>query len=123
MSIYSSFLGIPYLHGGRSRAGVDCWGLCVLFYKEVYGIGLPDAKYAEDETAALIAENMHEGFRRVEKPLPGDFVLICNGGDVPNHIGIVINRFQFIHSMQPHGVYTSHLRRWGRRIYGFYRKS
>ena len=95
----------------------------MLFYREALGVDLPDAKYADDGTAAAIAENMHRGFQRVEKPLPGDFVLICSGGDVPNHVGIVINRFQFIHSMQPHGVYVSHLRRWGRRIHGFYRKS
>lgn len=120
----SDFLNIPYLSGGRDKKGTDCWGLVLIYYKEIYGTDLPDAKYSKNQEATLIAENMHKGFIRIENPQIGDFILIdTTGSGTPCHIGVVINSSQFLHSLEPHGSHISHIRRWGRKIYGFYRKA
>lgn len=41
-------LGIPYVLNGRDRDGVDCFGFAVLFYRELYGIEIPDPVLERD---------------------------------------------------------------------------
>lgn len=36
------YIGIPYRQCGRSLAGIDCYGLVWLVYRDVLGIELPD---------------------------------------------------------------------------------
>ena len=38
----AKYIGLPYAPNGRSKAGVDCWGLLVLVYAAEWGIVLPD---------------------------------------------------------------------------------
>lgn len=46
-------MGLPYVKYGRTRSGLNCWGLCRLIYKERLTIELDDlsphysAVYAE----------------------------------------------------------------------------
>lgn len=46
-------IGIPWLDGGRDRAGCDCYGLVFLFFRDALGIDLPS--YAETPAADLLA--------------------------------------------------------------------
>ena len=36
------YIGLPYVIGGRTREGLDCWGLLRLFYQEEKNITLPE---------------------------------------------------------------------------------
>ena len=45
---YYQYLHIPYKHLGRDRNGIDCWGLPILYYKEILNIELKDWWYEPD---------------------------------------------------------------------------
>lgn len=36
------FVGIPFVDKGRSYKGADCYGLCMLYFKDVLNIDMPD---------------------------------------------------------------------------------
>lgn len=44
------YVGLPWKFAGRSRDGVDCWGLLWLVYRDV--LRLPIASYAQETTDA-----------------------------------------------------------------------
>lgn len=70
------WLGVPWVHQGRNRYGVDCIGLLLvtcwqlrLFDRDVTGYGLfPRADWMQAEFDAILP--------RVDEPQPGDVVLM-----------------------------------------------
>jgi cell wall-associated NlpC family hydrolase len=81
------YLGVPWRHLGRSRAGVDCIGLVLLAARDA-GLDLPDpAPYQrEPQGARLLAGVLAHG-RRVGVAEPGD-VLVLRMGVYAGHVGI-----------------------------------
>lgn len=49
------YLGLRYAARGRSREGIDCWGLVCLVYREQLGVELPS--YDDEKVSA---EEKHE---------------------------------------------------------------
>lgn len=43
----NDYVGVPYRHNGRDRAGWDCWGLVLAVYRDMLGLELPDWRWAE----------------------------------------------------------------------------
>lgn len=127
----SPFIGIPFVHGGRTRDGIDCYGLCVLVFTEVFKIDLP--AYALDWSSRAdwprLTEAIEQG-RRDWEPIPraavtiGDAVLLAIAG-APLHVGIIAGTdpLRMLHAEQ--GINTCLERLdsivWARRIAGFYR--
>lgn len=104
------YMGIPVVPGGRSRAGVDCWGLVRLVYKEERGIDLPAydgvdwSRSAEVWEAIAKTEADGEWLPIVkEDRLPFDVVVLRIKG-TPWHIGVLLNRDQFMHADPVRGI-------------------
>jgi len=123
---------LPYIEGGRSRDGVDCWGLIVLLYKHFYNVELdtyPDIRlpsikeYCEtaDRLKKEIAKQSY--FIEVDAPLCGDVILMNILGQ-PIHIGFCLDNSNMIHTGREHGVVIENFTetKWKSRIAGFYRK-
>lgn len=122
---------IPYKLGGRDYKGIDCWGLVVLAYKELFNLDIPtydgtmssvsnkNTKTAEDIINHL---ELSAPFTRVEEPQYGDFVLINILGN-PTHIGLMIDSSHMLHISDKSGIAYEDIRsiKWQRRIQGFYR--
>ena len=97
---YDKYIGLPYLDNGRTEAGVDCWGLARIFYKDELGIELPS--YAEEyiggsdpaivEAVALYEDNWESS----STPVVGDLCLFNIFGQ-PTHVGVYVGDNKFLH--------------------------
>lgn len=128
----NDYVGIPYNAHGRSREGLDCWGLVCLVFREVFGLGLPsydDAPGQEDAHAAagyLEARRLEESRDwAMVSPLyarMGDLIVFRLCG-VPVHVGIVLDDTSFLHCSEFVDVAIDSWRgvKWGCRIDAVYR--
>jgi cell wall-associated NlpC family hydrolase len=98
----ASYIGLPFKFRGRTREGVDCWGLVRLVLNEVYGKSLPSFDLIEKpsipEFAQLIdAELALLNIPQVQCPLAGDIV-VMRCGRFPCHVGLYIGDGYVLHS-------------------------
>jgi cell wall-associated NlpC family hydrolase len=96
-----TFLGIPYRYGGSDRAGMDCSGLVVRIYKDIFDITLPQS------TASLYQQEQWLTLGFLET---GDLVFFhAERGRTPEHVGIFLGNGSFIHASSKSGVVVSKL--------------
>jgi len=96
---YHNWQGIPYEVGGMSPAAVDCSGLAVIAYHDIFGMKLPrtvdeQARYGRK----IPADTLH----------PGD-LLFFKTGIFQDHVGIFLEKNRFIHASSTKGVMISRL--------------
>lgn len=122
----NKYIGIPFLDKGRDTAGIDCWGLARLIYKEELNIDLPSFSdnYEADDSfrmQELIAQ-YKEGWEQVNSPSEGDIVLFRILG-YESHIGVVVNSQQFIHARdgQDSAIESFDKATWKSRIVGYFK--
>lgn len=84
-----SLLGVPYLWGGRSGAGLDCSALVQLALAE-QGIAMP--RDARDQHAAC------RPLRGAEEPREGDLAFFRAAGEPVGHVGLALGGGLFVHS-------------------------
>ncbi len=88
-------LGLPYLWGGTSPAGLDCSGLVHLVYRELGEIVPRDG---HDQQVAAEPVDLDD----VE---PGDLYFFAHPGRMAHHVGIVTRRGSMIHAPEVgHGI-------------------
>jgi cell wall-associated NlpC family hydrolase len=82
-----AYLGVPWRHLGRTRAGVDCIGLVLLAAADA-GLTLPDpAPYQREPQGQRLVEGIRAHAQRVSVAEPGD-VLVFRMGVYGGHVGI-----------------------------------
>lgn len=84
----SKYLGVPYVWGGETAAGMDCSGLVQRAFADL-GVDMP-------RTAR---EQMREGtaVASIDDALPGDLIVFDGGA----HIGIYVGDNRMIHAPKP----------------------
>jgi hypothetical protein len=85
--IARAMIGIPYLDGGRTRAGADCRGIVEIAYRAA-GIELPSIEGLEPDN--LERHSFASWFHEVEELEDFDIVRFC-GGDMKRHLGIFMD--------------------------------
>ena len=110
--VVSSALGLqgrPYKNGARGPDAFDCSGLVYYVFRQ-HRILLPPP--AESQSRAGREVNRYNA-------LPGDLVLFRIDGDF--HIGIVINRKEFVHASKSRGVAVDSVDAdyWRKRLVGY----
>lgn len=126
----NNYIRIPFKEHGRTRAGVDCWGLACIIFKEELDIDLPlmDIGYQNTKDKASISEMIKSNYINwdiVEKNEEQAFdMAVFRMLGQPMHIGVVVKPGLMIHCERGSGVYLTHYHKegqWDRRLEGFYR--
>jgi len=126
-----NYIGIPFVSGGRTFSGCDCYGLVRLALLNEYGVTLPEL--SEDYSDALNREQTSTLFREnlpvlAGEQLPGPeeaaVAAITDGGRLC-HIGIVAGGGYILHCARVTGTVCQRASHPGLRgrIQGYYRVS
>jgi cell wall-associated NlpC family hydrolase len=100
----SQFIGIPYVERGADYAGADCWGVCLLYARDVLGLQLPRYFYTEGEllacAGALIERETAAAYwQQVQEPYEPGTVHILRVKGMATHCGIHVAGHLFLHSL------------------------
>ena len=101
----AKWLGVRHKLGGSTKRGVDCSGLVVAIYREIYGKRL----------SRTSADMLRHDCRKVSrgKLREGDLVFFKTGRrgkrGVPDHVGIYLKNGRFLHTSTSRGVIVSSL--------------
>lgn len=101
-----SYLGIPYLAGGDTHAGADCWGFFRLVMRERFGHEIPDVGISPDHLRALLAAFSGSALRNAWHAIPldaateGDGLLYAHREKWPDHVGIALSGGRVLHCVR-----------------------
>lgn len=130
----ADYIGIEYETMGRGPEKYDCFGLVIKIQQEVFDNHqellylLGDSAY-DIANRPKVADLIDEGKKglvgswgRVETPKEGDIV-IFNVYGKPSHVGVMVNKSEFIHVEQNGITEVDSIRSgtWKARVEGFYR--
>ena len=124
------YIGIPFAPDGRSRDGLDCWGLVQLVYRERLGIELPgyDGVFKEESADNLrivsdLMDRERAKWTRVREPAEFDVLLMRIHGRLVSHVGICLPKSRMLHILKGISsvVEPTAGMHWKDRIVGAYR--
>lgn len=94
---YQRWKGTRHRLGGTGNQGIDCSGFVKAVYQDVFNISLPRTTKTQ----------VHQGKPvSLDELQPGDLVFF-KPPDYPRHVGIYLNRSQFVHASKSKGVTIS----------------
>lgn len=92
----NQYIGLPWVAGGRSLSGMDCWGLLRHVQKEHFGVNLPDAPTVEPYR--------HGEWVQADQPFHGAGVLLRAGHDPHVGVWLDVDGGGVLHSLRGAGV-------------------
>lgn len=106
---FARWEGTRYRLGGLSRKGIDCSGLTLITYKELFGRELP----------RTVREQVKQGKKIPKTALQAGDLVFFKTGTFQRHVGIYLEEDQFIHASRSRGVMISSLNNvyWQKRFW------
>jgi len=106
-----SFLGSPYLWGGRTRYGIDCSGFTQIIFRLI-GIDIPRDAYQQASVGETIAF--------IDQAEEGDLLFFGNEENSITHVGIYLGNRQIIHAsglvkirtLDQFGIYCPYIKKY-----------
>jgi cell wall-associated NlpC family hydrolase len=96
----SKYMGVPYVYGGASVAGMDCSGYTMTVYKNAMGLALPRSASEQSKVGTSV---------KLENLKFGDLVFFNTTGQSDSHVGIYLGDDLFAHASVTLGVTISSL--------------
>ena len=96
---FSRWRGVRYRYGGLTKKGIDCSGLTLRAYKELYDVKLPRTVVGQAKKGVKVKKSSLR---------PGDLVFFKTGR-LARHVGIYLGENTFIHASPSKGVMLSDL--------------
>jgi lipoprotein Spr/probable lipoprotein NlpC len=96
---YADWQGTPYQFGSMSHKKIDCSGLTVLAYRDIFDFDLPRTAAEQATQGESISPDSLQ---------PGDLVFFKTGF-YQKHVGIYLEDSKFIHASSTKGVMISSL--------------
>lgn len=118
------YIGLPFRDRGRTRAGLDCWGLMRLVFREQTGKDLPDIPYRSTADARNIGQWIEDAAPQWREVAGYESVMdIALFAANPLHVGMVVGDGQILHIEEDTCSVVESYRssRWGNRLLGVYR--
>lgn len=127
----NDYVGLSFVARGRTRDGIDCYGLVRLIYRDQLGIELPshleDYDSLDDHAkiaAAIAGEEYGFNWKQItvtEGEL-ADIVLLRIHG-MPLHMGFMIDARRMLHAQEHTNscIESIHSPQWNRRVLGVFR--
>ena len=125
-SVMKKYVGIPYKHNGRPPdKELDCWGFIVYYFKNEYGVTLPNYRYIDptEKSVASFEIVNTDLFKITEnvniKDVKKDDILLFNCAGQPMHVGLAIDNNMMIHCDRKVGsiIESFRSRLWEKRLY------
>lgn len=96
----SKYMGVPYVHGGSSKDGMDCSGYTMVVYKNAVNIQLPRSSSEQFKMGRAVS---------LTELKFGDLVFFNTTGESASHVGIYLGDDLFAHASVSLGVTISSL--------------
>ena len=99
------YIGVPFVDGGRTLEGADCYGLLKLFYKNEYNIEIPEIRILPNQPRRAWARFLVEISEIWEETLDrkkGVVVVMAMDENHPKlvtHFGVMIDDKRVLHTL------------------------
>lgn len=99
------FIGIPFVNRGRDFNGCDCYGLLMLYYKEVLGINVPDTQITAMQpmrTMAMYLEYVKANWELIDNPEINCGIALSLNENHPKlvtHFAVMISETKALHTL------------------------
>lgn len=114
----SKYIGTPY-------GSFDCWNVVKTFYEEVLDIPImiagPDTPLGPKDAEPMIRSLAGEFLEVSKDDIQFGDILLLNLFGHPVHLGVYLNKTQFLHTQKTIGCCVDKLSRWENMIEGCYR--
>jgi len=121
MIALDDLIGQPF--DWENKHGYNCYGLCREVCRRM-GIDLPDRESPRDELkrSEYIEESSKE-YERLSAPEPGCLITFWIRWPYVSHVGVMLDRFRFIHVMRKRNVCIERIDNpyWKKRIDGYFK--
>lgn len=87
-------VGLPWVRWGSDWSGCDCYGLVVLYHREVLGVQLEDVPQKELIEGLRDVSHLWERVSGVENAC----AFMSFVGDIPTHVGLCIGGDMVLHA-------------------------
>lgn len=100
------YIGIPFVDGGRTLEGADCFGLLKIFYNNEFNIDVPDTRIKPDQPRRIFAnylKEISEHWEETEALEKGTVVAMAMNPNHPKlvtHFGIMIDDKRLLHTLK-----------------------